>query len=147
MKARPGYDALVIGGGIAGLTSAIALERVGLRARILERATALTQAGTALSLWPNALAALSELGLSTALTDIGIEEPGGIIRDWTGREIVTLDQTRLSHATRHTHVGRPQGKAPTGPAPRRVRHTHRHAHHGVAHRLTCERVRGDDIQR
>lgn len=32
MEARPGYDALVIGGGIAGLTSAIALQRVGLRA-------------------------------------------------------------------------------------------------------------------
>ncbi len=102
MEARPGYDALVIGGGIAGLTSAIALQRVGLRARILERATALTQAGTALSLWPNALAALFELGLSSALSDIGVEEPGGIIRDWTGREIVTLDQTRLSQ-----HLGTP----------------------------------------
>lgn len=102
MEARPGYDALVIGGGIAGLTSAIALQRVGLRARILERATALTQAGTALSLWPNTRAALSELGLSSALSDIGVEEPGGIIRDWTGREIVTLDQTRLSQ-----HLGTP----------------------------------------
>jgi 2-polyprenyl-6-methoxyphenol hydroxylase-like FAD-dependent oxidoreductase len=146
MEARPGYDALVIGGGIAGLTAAIALERVGLRARILERATALTQAGTALSLWPNALAALSELGLSAALSDIGVEEPGGTIRDWTGREIVNLDQTRLSQnlgtPTLVVHRGRLQQLLLDAASRIPIA-----MHTTVKSRLGCGRRCGDDIQR
>jgi 2-polyprenyl-6-methoxyphenol hydroxylase-like FAD-dependent oxidoreductase len=88
-------DVVVVGGGIAGLTAAIALKRAGIRVQIIERATALTQAGTALSLWPNALAALARIGLSSEIAAIGYQEPVGTIRDWSGREIVRLDQSRL----------------------------------------------------
>jgi 2-polyprenyl-6-methoxyphenol hydroxylase-like FAD-dependent oxidoreductase len=95
-------DVLVVGGGIAGLTAAIALKRVGIRVQIIERATAMTQAGTALSLWPNALAALAQLELSSAIAEIGAEEPAGTVRDWTGRVVVTIDQSRL-----YRHLGTP----------------------------------------
>ncbi len=102
MAATSECDVLVVGGGIAGLTAAIALKRVGLKVQIFERATALTQAGTALSLWPNALAALARLDLTSAISKIGVEEPAGTIRDWTGRKIVTIDQGRL-----YQHLGTP----------------------------------------
>jgi 2-polyprenyl-6-methoxyphenol hydroxylase-like FAD-dependent oxidoreductase len=90
----------VVGGGIAGLTAAIALDREGIKVQIIERATALTQAGTALSLWPNALAALAHIGLSKEIAGIGFEQPTGTICDWSGREIVRLDQSRL-----YRHLG------------------------------------------
>ena len=65
------------------------------KVQIIERATALTHAGTALSLWPNALAALDHVGLSKEIAGIGYQEPTGTICDWSGREIVRLDQSRL----------------------------------------------------
>jgi 2-polyprenyl-6-methoxyphenol hydroxylase-like FAD-dependent oxidoreductase len=94
-------DVIVVGAGIAGLTAAIALDRQGISVQIIERATALTQAGTALSIWPNALAALSGIGLADAIADIGYEEPTAIIREWSGRELVKVDQSRL-----YRHLGR-----------------------------------------
>jgi len=86
---------LVVGAGIAGLTAAIALDRIGVEVEVVERATALTQAGTALSLWPNALAALEHIGLGEAVTGIGVVEPAGIGCRPDGRQIFTLDQSRL----------------------------------------------------
>lgn len=56
---RPG--AVVIGAGIAGLAAGIALRRAGFAVRVHERAPALEPRGAALSLWPNAVAALRML--------------------------------------------------------------------------------------
>jgi 2-polyprenyl-6-methoxyphenol hydroxylase-like FAD-dependent oxidoreductase len=97
-----GPDAVVVGAGIAGLTAAIALDRIGLDVQVVERATALTEAGTALSLWPNALAALRHIGLGEAVAGIGTEEPAGVVRKPSGRLIMTLDQSRL-----HRQLGTP----------------------------------------
>lgn len=91
---------IVVGAGIAGLTAAIALNRVGISVEVYERATALTQAGTALSLWPNALAALDRIGLADEIARIGIPEPSGTVQKPSGRLIMKLDQSRL-----HEHLG------------------------------------------
>ncbi len=88
--------ALIVGAGIAGLTAAVALDRIGVKVEIVERATALTQAGTALSLWPNALAALKHIGLGDAVSGIGVDEPAGIGCRPDGEEIFRLDQSRLN---------------------------------------------------
>jgi 2-polyprenyl-6-methoxyphenol hydroxylase-like FAD-dependent oxidoreductase len=54
---------LVVGGGIGGLAAAAALRRDGHEVEVFERAAALEQVGAGLSLAPNALAALDELGV------------------------------------------------------------------------------------
>lgn len=53
---------VVTGGGPAGLATAVALQRVGLPAVVLEREPELSTAGTALGLWTNAWRALEALG-------------------------------------------------------------------------------------
>jgi 2-polyprenyl-6-methoxyphenol hydroxylase-like FAD-dependent oxidoreductase len=45
---------LVVGGGIAGLATAIGLRRQGIDAQVYERASALREIGAGLSLWRNA---------------------------------------------------------------------------------------------
>ena len=62
--------AVVIGGGIGGLTTAIALRRAGLKAQVYEQAPELTEIGAGLSLWANATKALTQLGLGDQLGSI-----------------------------------------------------------------------------
>ncbi|MFC9057645.1 FAD-dependent oxidoreductase, partial [Streptomyces sp. NPDC057074] len=76
--------AVVIGGGIGGLTAAVALHQDGLRVTVLERAASLRPIGAALSLSPNALRALDVIGLGDEIRDLaawqgdgGLRTPGG----------------------------------------------------------------------
>lgn len=57
----------IVGGGIAGLTTAYALRREGFGVTVFERAAALRTSGGALILWTNALKALEQLGLKDNL--------------------------------------------------------------------------------
>ncbi|MFH8938887.1 FAD-dependent oxidoreductase [Streptomyces griseosporeus] len=76
--------AVVVGGGIGGLTAAVALHRCGMRVTVLERAPALAPVGAALSLAPNSLRALDVIGLGDEIRglaawqgDGGMRTPGG----------------------------------------------------------------------
>jgi len=62
---------LVTGGGIGGLTAAIALQRVGVDVEVVERATAFGEVGAGVQLGPNATSVLQLLGLGDQLADIG----------------------------------------------------------------------------
>ncbi|MFC8393160.1 FAD-dependent monooxygenase [Streptomyces sp. NPDC057238] len=76
--------AIVIGGGIGGLTAAAALHRRGVRVTVLERAGSLEPVGAAISLAPNALRGLDVIGLGDDIRalsawqgDGGLRAPGG----------------------------------------------------------------------
>ncbi|GHF56398.1 2-polyprenyl-6-methoxyphenol hydroxylase-like FAD-dependent oxidoreductase [Amycolatopsis bartoniae] len=56
-------EAVVVGGGIGGLTAAIALRRIGWSVEVLEQAAELKEVGAGLSLATNAMRALDELGI------------------------------------------------------------------------------------
>lgn len=58
---------LVVGGGIGGLTAALALARRGRAVHVLEKADAFTEIGAGLQLAPNATRVLAELGVMDAL--------------------------------------------------------------------------------
>lgn len=58
---------VIVGGGIAGLATAVALQRVGLKSLVLERADSLRTTGAALSLMTNAWRALDVLGVAESL--------------------------------------------------------------------------------
>ena len=59
----------IIGGGIGGLTAALALKEFGFEAEIYEQAPALLDVGAAIALWPNALRVLELLGLAKAIRE------------------------------------------------------------------------------
>ena len=48
----------IIGGGIGGLTAAIALRQSGFEAEVFEQAPALLDVGAAIAIWPNAMRVL-----------------------------------------------------------------------------------------
>ena len=60
--------AIIVGGGIAGLASGIAFAKAGWDVTVLERARSIEPMGAALSLWPNACAAMASLGILGAVT-------------------------------------------------------------------------------
>ncbi len=73
----------IAGGGIAGLTSAIALAARGFAATLYERAPALEEVGAGIQLSPNAMAVLARLGVLPHLARATIEPDAIEIRDAT----------------------------------------------------------------
>ncbi|WIX78550.1 FAD-dependent monooxygenase [Amycolatopsis carbonis] len=78
--------AVVVGGGIGGLTAAIALRRTGHEVTVLERAPELREIGAGLSLAPNAMRALDALGIGERVrTHSAPSEVSGTLRTSSGR--------------------------------------------------------------
>ncbi len=63
--------ALIIGGGIGGVSAAIALQRVGIEAVVFEQADTLREIGAGLSVWTNAVKALRKLGAGDSVLASG----------------------------------------------------------------------------
>ena len=63
--------ALVVGGGIGGLASALALHHVGIDAVVFEEASEISEVGAGLTLWSNATLALRRLGVEAACLAAG----------------------------------------------------------------------------
>jgi 2-polyprenyl-6-methoxyphenol hydroxylase-like FAD-dependent oxidoreductase len=85
-------EIIVIGGGIGGLTAALALAQGGHRVQVLERAGRFAQPGPALRLAPNATAVLCRLGLLDHVLDLGVRPRRALLRDLgSGAELAELD--------------------------------------------------------
>ena len=73
---------LVVGGGIGGLTAALALRRAGFDARIYEQTSVLREVGAGVAISPNAVKVLHRLGLADALRSIAVVPQSLDTRDW-----------------------------------------------------------------
>jgi 2-polyprenyl-6-methoxyphenol hydroxylase-like FAD-dependent oxidoreductase len=85
----------IIGAGIGGLTAAIALRRKGHSVHLIERAAELAEVGAAVSLWPNALAALDRLGLEEPIRAQGKWEEDGELRKPSGDSYWAFNNSNL----------------------------------------------------
>ena len=82
----------IIGGGIGGLTTALALRHFGFEPEVFEQAPELLEVGAAIAMWPNAVRVLLKLGVGEKV----IEHAGVIERiRWQHRAGKSLNQTRL----------------------------------------------------
>lgn len=83
----------IVGAGIGGLATALALHRVGWRARVYEQAPVLAEVGAGLSVTPNAVKALDWLGLGDAVRAIADEPPEQLTCHYaTGEVLVAFDR-------------------------------------------------------
>ncbi len=84
-------DALVVGGGVAGPATAMALKAVGIAPTLLEaRATIDTEVGSWFTIAPNGIAALQELGVLDAVRDLGVPTRHNLMLGATGRVLGRL---------------------------------------------------------
>ncbi|WP_294568277.1 FAD-dependent oxidoreductase [uncultured Arthrobacter sp.] len=88
--AGTGRDAVVVGGGIAGLAAACSLLRQGWTVTVLEQARRFAEVGAGLALTSNGLSALASLGLDTPARGAGHPVQMEGTQDHRGRWLVRI---------------------------------------------------------
>ncbi|WP_432042074.1 FAD-dependent monooxygenase [Streptomyces cadmiisoli] len=83
--------AVVVGGGIGGLTAAVALHQAGRQVTVLERAPSSAPVGSALSLAPNSLRALDVIGVGDEIRHLAVWQGPGGLRTPGGRRLSRFD--------------------------------------------------------
>src|SRR5215510_13672666 len=91
----------IIGGGIGGLTAALALRQYGFEPEVFEQAPALLDVGSAIALWPNALRVLDRLQLAGEII-----ERGGVLEEvrWLDQQGHLINRIRFSTDRRFPSV-------------------------------------------
>lgn len=75
----------ILGGGIGGLTAAIALRSKGFTCDVYERSPAFKEVGAAISVWPNALRVFRKLGMLADVLEKSGEIKAAYIKTSTGK--------------------------------------------------------------
>lgn len=81
-------SAIVVGGGIGGMTTALSLSRAGWSVRLYERAAAFSEIGAGIMLTPNATRVLRHLGVEAALDKCAMRPPASIYRRFDDASLV-----------------------------------------------------------
>src|SRR5262245_6804843 len=81
---------IVVGGGIAGLSSAIGLRWIGHDVVVLERAARIDPVGAGITLFANAVRALDRLGVGQAVAARGAAAERSAILTWKGDELTRV---------------------------------------------------------
>ncbi|KAI5058155.1 hypothetical protein GOP47_0026325 [Adiantum capillus-veneris] len=83
-------DVVIVGGGIAGLATALALHRLGVKPMLLEQSDQLRIAGSSIGIWSNAWRALEALGVADSLRDKFLKLSGIEFFEENGSLILSL---------------------------------------------------------
>ncbi len=100
---------VVIGGGIGGLTAAIALLQAGFAVTLLESAPEFGEIGAGVTLSPNAMRGFDYIGLGEAIAAAGVEPSRQRIQHWAdGRTLHSIDRsgTRAKYAAAYVYIHR-----------------------------------------
>jgi FAD-dependent urate hydroxylase len=86
---------IVIGAGMGGLTTGIALRQAGYTVEIYDRVSELRPAGAAISLWSNGVKVLNRLGLGKAIASIGGQMDRMAYYSHTGEKLTDFSLSSL----------------------------------------------------
>ncbi len=86
---------IIIGGGIGGLTAALALQKIGVDVRVFERAAELKEVGAGLGLWLNAVLALDRLGVGEKVRAIASPLKFGELATSQGKVLSRMDIEKI----------------------------------------------------
>ncbi|MGJ3509642.1 FAD-dependent monooxygenase [Enemella sp. A6] len=89
--------AIIVGAGIGGLATAIALGKTGWSVTVRERADIPTTGGTAVGMWPEAMRALDAIGVGDTVRRHSALSHGATILDPSGRLIARVPSSRSAH--------------------------------------------------
>jgi len=81
MESDRSADVIVAGGGIAGLTAALAFAQRGFSVQVFERSEVFAEVGAGLQLSPNATRILDRLGVLAALEAVAVRPHSVVLRD------------------------------------------------------------------
>ncbi len=90
----------IVGGGLAGLAAAQALQACGIKAEVFEAAAALGEIGAAVNVSPQAVKALQAVGLGDKIAAVGTTSPGIYTRNMNTGEFLEFSD-RLKSAARY----------------------------------------------
>ncbi|WP_417610347.1 FAD-dependent monooxygenase [Owenweeksia hongkongensis] len=104
-------DIAIVGGGITGLTTALALNKLGTCCGVYERAPKLNEVGAGIWLQPNAMKVMDWIGIGDSLREVGMpvakaeitnpqlipirKSTQGMITDPNGNSIIAIHRARL----------------------------------------------------
>ena len=80
---------IIVGGGIGGVTAALALAKLGHEVQVFEQAAKLGEAGAGIQLGPNCTRVLHHLGLEAALKAVAFVPEGGEMRHWKSGKLLS----------------------------------------------------------
>lgn len=86
-------DVVIVGGGIGGVASALALRQLGAHVTLVERAPEFGEVGAGLQMAPNATRILKKWGLLDEVLSIGVKPAGIVFRDARTGEELTRQHT------------------------------------------------------
>jgi 2-polyprenyl-6-methoxyphenol hydroxylase-like FAD-dependent oxidoreductase len=86
----PAKGIAIVGGGIGGVATAIALEQAGIHATVYERAPELREVGAGVVLWPNATRVLRELGVLDRVIAHSGSSDAFLVRSSCGKTLMNL---------------------------------------------------------
>lgn len=99
----------VVGGGIAGLTAAIAMAKSGQQVNLYEATSSWGDVGAGITLAPNAMRGLKFIGVGEAIVKSGLEPTTQDIAHWqTGETLLTVDRskTREHYSSAYVYIHR-----------------------------------------